>query len=107
MILQKLELEEEKKKFLKILHHDKKGGQMIRLRINEKDSEQRSFCEIDELAATGTDTAGYYVTVNTFRGYKRESAINPVIRMLLMLQRKKLWVSCRKRMNPKLWLFRL
>lgn len=74
MILQKLELEEEKKKFLKILHHDKKGGQMIRLRINEKDSEQRSFCEIDELAATGTDTAGYYVTVNTFRGYKRESS---------------------------------
>lgn len=74
MILQKLELEEEKKKFLKILHHDKKGGQMIRLRIDEKDSEQRSFCEIDELAATGTDTAGYYVTVNTFRGYKRESS---------------------------------
>lgn len=67
-------MEMEKRRFLQILHHDKKGGQMIRLRIDEKKSEQRSFCDIDELAATGTDTAGYYVTVNTFRGYTRESS---------------------------------
>lgn len=67
-------MEMEKRRFLQMLHHDKKGGQMIRLRIDEKESEQRSFCDIDELATTGTDTAGYYVTVNTFRGYKREAS---------------------------------
>lgn len=67
-------LEMEKRRFLQVLHHDKKGGQMIRLRIDETESEQRSFCDIDELAATGTDMAGYYVTVNTFRGYARESS---------------------------------
>ena len=67
-------MEMEKRRFLQVLHHDKKGGQMIRLRIDGKKSEQRSFCDIDELAATGTDTAGYYVTVNTFRGYTRESS---------------------------------
>lgn len=76
MVLQEfMKLEEEKRTFLQILHHDKKGGQMIRLRIvSEKESEQRSFCDIEELAATGTDMASYYVTVNTFRGYKREAA---------------------------------
>lgn len=67
-------MEMEKRRFLQMLHHDKKGGQMIRLRIDEKESEQRSFCDIDELATIGTDTAGYYVTVNTFRGYKREAS---------------------------------
>lgn len=76
MVSQELaKMEEEKRKFLQILHHDRKGGQMIRLRIeSEKKSEQRSFCDIDELAATGTDMAGYYVTVNTFRGYTREAS---------------------------------
>lgn len=67
-------MEMEKIKFLQTLHHDKKGGQMIRLRIDENGSEQRSYCDIADVAATGTDTAAYYVSVNTFRGYKRESA---------------------------------
>lgn len=68
-------MEREKRRFLQVLYHDKKGGQMIYLRIkNEKDSEQRSYCDIDELAATGTDLDSCYVTVNTFKGYKRESS---------------------------------
>lgn len=68
-------MEREKRRFLQVLYHDKKGGQMIYLRIkNEKDSEQRSYCDIEELAATGTDLDSCYVTVNTFKGYKRESS---------------------------------
>lgn len=65
-------LEEEKMDFLRMLYHDKRGGQMIRLRIDGKGAaSQISTCDVQELAATGTDFANYYTTVNTFRGWKR------------------------------------
>lgn len=64
--------ETEKREFVRILYRDKKGGQMIRLRIDgEGVASQISTCDMDELAMTGTDSASYYTTVNTFRGWKR------------------------------------
>lgn len=66
-------LENEKMDFLRMLYHDKRGGQMIRLRKKGDQVAQLSTCDMDELAATGTDFADTYTTVNTFRGYKRTS----------------------------------
>lgn len=63
----------EKIKFLQTLHHDKRGGQMIRLQRHGDQMVPFSTCDIDELAATGTDL-DTYTTVNTFRGNKRKSA---------------------------------
>ena len=48
-------LEEEKMDFLRTLYHDKRGGQMIRLRKKGDQVSQLSTCDMDELAATGTD----------------------------------------------------
>lgn len=60
--------------FLQTLYHDKRGGQMIRLRLEEGQAPMSmSSCDIEELAATGTDRAGYYTTVHTFSGRKRSS----------------------------------
>ena len=66
-------LEEEKMDFLRTLYHDKRGGQMIRLRKKGDQVSQLSTCDMDELAATGTDLIDTYTTVHTFRGYKRTS----------------------------------
>lgn len=66
-------LEEEKMDFLRTLYHDKRGGQMIRLRKKGDQVSQLSTCDMDELAATGTDMIDTYTTVHTFRGYKRTS----------------------------------
>lgn len=66
-------LEEEKMDFLRMLYHDKRGGQMIRLRKKGDQVSQLSTCDMDELAATGTDLIDTYTTVHTFRGYKRTS----------------------------------
>lgn len=64
--------ETEKREFIRILYQDKKGGQMIRLRIDgEGVASQISTCDAEELAMTGTDVASYYTTVNAFRGWKR------------------------------------
>ena len=65
--------ENEKLHFLQTLYHDQRGGQMIRLRKNRDQVSQLSTCDMDELAATGTDRVDTYTTVNTFRGYKRTS----------------------------------
>lgn len=66
-------LEEEKMDFLRTLYHDKRGGQMIRLRKKGDQVSQLSTCDMDELAATGTDLIDTYTTVHIFRGYKRTS----------------------------------
>ena len=66
-------LEEEKMDFLRTLYHDRRGGQMIRLRKKGDQVSQLSTCDMDELAATGTDLIDTYTTVHTFRGYKRTS----------------------------------
>lgn len=66
-------LEEEKMDFLRTLYHDKRGGQMIRLRKKGDQVSQLSTCDMDELAATGTDLLDTYTTVHTFCGYKRTS----------------------------------
>lgn len=68
---EKKDMEEEKMDFIRHLYHDKRGGQMIRLRKNGEEVSQISTCDMDELAATGTDSAHFYTTVNTFRGWKR------------------------------------
>ena len=65
--------ENEKMDFLQMLYHDKRGGQMIRLRKNGNQIDQLSTCDMDELAAIGPDFVNVYTTVNTFRGYKRTS----------------------------------
>lgn len=65
-------MEMEKIRFLQTLHHDKKGGQMIRLQRHGDQMVSFSTCDIDELAATGTDL-DTYTSINTFRGYKRQS----------------------------------
>lgn len=65
-------MEMEKIRFLQTLHHDKKGGQMIRLQRHGDQMVPLSTCDIDELAATGTDL-DTYTSINTFRGYKRQS----------------------------------
>lgn len=64
-------MESEKMDFIRTLYHDKRGGQMIRLRKNGNQVDQLSTCDMDELAATGTDLLDTYTTVHTFRGYKR------------------------------------
>ena len=65
--------ENDKINFLRTLYHDRRGGQMIRLRKNGDQVDQLSTCDMDELAATGTDLVDTYTTVHTFRGYKRVS----------------------------------
>ena len=60
--------------FLRHLYHDRRGGQMIWIRMDQDDVSQRSTCDIDELAATGTDRAGYYTTVHTYKGWHRTAA---------------------------------
>ena len=57
--------------FLRLLYHDRRGGQMIWIRKDQDDVSQRSTCDIDELAATGTDRASYYTTVHTYKGWHR------------------------------------
>ena len=57
--------------FLRLLYHDRRGGQMIWIRKDQDDVSQRSTCDIEELAATGTDRAGYYTTVHTYKGWHR------------------------------------
>lgn len=57
--------------FLRLLYHDKRGGQIIWMRKDQDDVSQRSTCDIEDLAATGTDRAGYYTTINTYKGWHR------------------------------------
>lgn len=64
------DMESEKMDFLRLLYHDRRGGQMIRLKKNGSQVEQYSTCDLQELAETGTDT-NVYTTVNTFCGRKR------------------------------------
>lgn len=64
--------EYERKRFLETLHHDKRGGQMIRLQRHGDQMVPLSTCDIDELAATGTDL-DTYTTINTFKGIRRKS----------------------------------
>lgn len=68
----KNDMETEKMDFLRLLYHDRRGGQMIRLKKRGDKVEQYSTCDLQELAATGTD-ANVYTTVNTFRGKKRSA----------------------------------
>lgn len=70
----KKNIEEEKMAFLRTLYHDKRGGQMIRLRKKGDQVSQLSTCDMDDLAATGTDMANLYTSVNSFKGSKRTSA---------------------------------
>lgn len=65
-------MEMEKIRFLQTLHHDKKGGQMIRLQRHGDQMVPFSTCDIGELAATGTDL-DTYTTVNTFKGNRRKA----------------------------------
>ena len=60
--------------FLRLLYHDKRGGQIIWIRKDQDEVSQRSTCDIEDLAATGTDRAGYYTTINTYRGWHRTAA---------------------------------
>ena len=64
--------EYERKRFLETLHHDKRGGQMIRLQRHGNQMVPLSTCDIDELAATGTDL-DTYTTIHTFKGIRRKS----------------------------------
>lgn len=57
--------------FLRLLYHDKRGGQVIWMRKDQDDVSQRSTCDIEDLAATGTDRASYYTTVHTYKGWHR------------------------------------
>ena len=66
-------METEKMDFLRLLYHDRRGGQMIRLMKNGNLVEQYSTCDLKELATTGTDATNIYTTVNTFRGQKRSA----------------------------------
>ena len=61
----------DKMQFFRLLYHDKRGGQVIWMRKDQDDVSQRSTCDIEDLAATGTDQAGYYTTINTYRGWHR------------------------------------
>lgn len=64
----------EKETFLRFLYHDSRNGVMIRLRKDVNGGVSSfSTTDIKELAATGTDDAHIYTTVNTFRGAKRTS----------------------------------
>lgn len=67
------DMEKEKMKFLEVLYHDRRGGQMIRLRKDGNEVSQISTCDLDELARTGTDDSSYYTTINTFKGNRRTS----------------------------------
>lgn len=67
-------MEEEKMAFLKCLYHDIRNGQAIRLRKQGDDVSQYSTFVLDDLAATGTDMANLYTSVNSFKGGKRTSA---------------------------------
>lgn len=66
-------LETEKAEFLQCLYHDKKNGQAIRLIKNGNAVTQYSTYDLTDLAATGTDEANIYTSVNSFRGAKRTS----------------------------------
>lgn len=70
----KTTMEEEKMAFLKCLYHDIRNGQAIRLRKQGDDVSQYSTFVLDDLAATGTDMANLYTSVNSFKGGKRTSA---------------------------------
>ena len=70
---EKVDMEIEKMEFLSRLYHDRRGGQMIRMKMQEEQVDQFSTCDLQELAATGTDMANVYTTVNTFRGQKRSA----------------------------------
>lgn len=62
----------EKETFLRFLYHDSRNGVMIRLRKDLKGGVSSfSTTDIEELAATGTDDAHIYTSVNTFRGARR------------------------------------
>lgn len=62
----------EKETFLRLLYHDSRNGVMIRLRKDLRGGVSSfSTTDIKELAATGTDDAHIYTSVNTFRGAKR------------------------------------
>lgn len=64
----------EKETFLRLLYHDSRNGVMIRLRKDLRGGVSSfSTTDIKELAATGTDDAHIYTSVNTFRGAKRTS----------------------------------
>lgn len=67
--------ESEKKDFVETLYHDRRNGQMIYLRKSTNgELTQKSTCAMEEvLKATGTDSASYYTSVNTFRGSKRSA----------------------------------
>ena len=65
-------MEMEKIKFLQTLHHDRRGGQMIRLQRHGDQMVTFSTCDIGELVATGTDF-DTYTTVNTFKGNRRKA----------------------------------
>ena len=66
-------MENETKEFLRLLYHDRRGGQMIRLIKSGDTVNSLSTCDEEELAATGTDMAHVYTSVNTFRGSKRSA----------------------------------
>lgn len=66
-------LKEEMQDFLRILYQDKKNGQVIQLRKDDKEVTQVSAFDLTELMNTGTDDAHHYTTVNSFRGWKRTS----------------------------------
>lgn len=70
----KTTMEEEKMTFLKCLYHDIRNGQAIRLRKQGDDVSQYSTFVLHDLAATGTDMANLYTSVNSFKGGKRTSA---------------------------------
>ena len=70
---------DEKIEFLRLLYHDRRGGNMIRF-FKQHDvfndggsSVTLSTNDIDQLANTGTDNGHYYTSVNTFRGKRRLS----------------------------------
>lgn len=65
------DMNKEKMTFLRLLYHDRRGGQMIRLCKHGDEISQYSTCDEVQLADTGTDGAHYYTSVNTFRGRKR------------------------------------
>ena len=66
-------IENETREFLRLLYHDRRGGQMIRLIKSGDTVNSLSTCDEEELAATGTDMAHVYTSVNTFRGSKRSA----------------------------------
>lgn len=57
-------------RFLSLLYHDKRGGQMLQLKKELGESRQYSTCDISDLMKTGTDT-DVYTSVNVFKGNRR------------------------------------